>query len=142
MHFWSSPSATCFRIWHYSLNDRQLLIRDCRDIDVPGQQNTDLIFSSVFYLDTAHMLLGVTISSPSPEELALIQAKSGVCQDSEHIFFVLTGMVRWNAPETSRGNVIGAGGLEIVTNMLDIYESPLYRPVADSEPDSDGHAAE
>ncbi len=126
-------SSVCMSVWHYSWSGRQLLIRDSADIAIAGGQNTDLIFSSVFYLDTVDIFWGIEVSPPLQQELDLIQAKSGIQQDEDHIYFVLASKCSDDS-KLVRRNVIGAGQLEIMTNTLGVFETSLLPPAIDGKP--------
>jgi len=111
MQFTSDRS---FRLWDFSVSHKQMLLRSPRSPE--AAMNIDIVLWGVEYLDVATSLQGLTIVSPTREDVA----RAGQAMGGE----VALSHVHCFASE-GRRFVVVAAGYKVLRNDLDIFESSL-----------------
>jgi len=107
-------SDRSFRLWDYSVSHKQMLLRSPKSPDVA--MNVDIVLWGVEYLDLATSLEGLTITSPSREEVTRAGQAMGNTVDPSQVHCFASGDRRF---------VVVAVGFKVLRNDLDIFESSL-----------------
>ena len=71
----SYPPERTFQTWEYTRKFRRLYIRS--GTGGTKRKNIDVVFLGVHYIDLFHLLHGLEIDSPTPEETSRIQGILG-----------------------------------------------------------------
>ena len=116
-------SDRVFRIWDWSVSHCRLLIRSPRSEHNEQEQNIDLAFYGVFYMELRESMNGLTIASPNAEDEAYLRTKTTPDAHSQYYVIESSGMKCF----------VGAVQLEITENDLPIMQSSLWRPSAIAE---------
>lgn len=113
-------SSRTFRLWDDNISHKQVLLRSPRSAG--HATNLDIVCRDVDYLDVATSLEGLTIATPSAEDISRAnQATLTVCEP-HRVFSVISGHRRF---------VIVASSDCILENKLDFLESSLEYFAAD-----------
>jgi hypothetical protein len=107
-------SDRSFRLWDYSVSHKQMLLRSPKSPEVA--MNVDIVLWGVEYLDLATSLQGLTIVSPTREDVTRAAQAMGGEVDPSHVHCF--------ASEGRRFFVV-ADGYKVLRNDLDIFESSL-----------------
>ncbi len=113
-------SSRDFQIWDYYISLSQLLLRSVPDEGKGEQENIDIIFKGVFYLDIPATLSGIEIDTPTGDELTRLQSRAGTQQDAAAAYYKYFVLV-----SKGRRFYIGAFGMSIETNTLGMLETSL-----------------
>lgn len=103
-----------FKVWDFHITHSRLLLRSPRDKQ--HEQNIDVIFYGVAYIEMPTLLNGIELEQPTKADLEKMESVLGreVPQDEVHVL-------------SSQGGrfVLVAISKKITANDLDIFESSL-----------------
>jgi hypothetical protein len=100
-----------FRIWVYSLKQRHLLI----GTTLNGEQNIDLIFKEVFYVEIPFDFGGVEVVTPTAVDLKLLALSYKGHTSNANYYVLLSGGKRF---------YIGAADFKIEYHDLSYWQRP------------------
>ncbi len=103
-----------FRIWDYNISFDQMLLRSPASPEIA--MNVDVVLWGVEYLDMVTSLQGLTIVSPSDEDVTRAREAIGREIDTSHVR---------RFESQGRRFVVVASGFKVIRNNLDIFESSL-----------------
>lgn len=103
-----------FQLWDYSVSHKQMLLRSPKSPDVA--MNFDIVLWGVEYIDLATSLQGLSITSPTCEDVTRAGQAMGYTVDPSHVHCFASGDRRF---------VVVAHGYKVLRNDLDIFESSL-----------------
>jgi hypothetical protein len=103
-----------FQFWMYRVSHGELLVRSPRDGD--HDENVDLIFVGVEYVDLPRHLPGVTVDTPTPDEVQWVSGRVGRPVEASKVTVVVT---------EGRRHLVLASFFKSETNNLDLFEYPF-----------------
>ena len=103
-----------FQFWMYRVSHGELLVRSPRDFD--HDDNIDLIFVGVKYVDLPRRLEGVEIDTARPEDLLWLAGRVGQAFEASKVVVLQTGECR---------HLVVASRFKVEVNQLDLFELPF-----------------
>lgn len=103
-----------FQFWMYRVSHGELLVRSPRDTE--NDENLDLIFVGVEYVDLPRLLLGIKVDVPTPADLNWLAGHVGRSVQASNVTVLET---------QGRRHLVLASFFKIEMNKLDLFEIPF-----------------
>jgi hypothetical protein len=103
-----------FQFWMYRMSHGELLVRSPRDAE--NEENVDLIFVGVEYVDLPRQLPGVKVDVPTADEVKWLGSRVGRPVEASKVTVLET---------QGRRHLVLASFFKVETNKLDLLEIPF-----------------